>query len=51
MVAVNAPRAFNVACRMLLAEPLPAPARPPMPTPAPVPRPTGTEQRRLHAVT
>ena len=51
VVAVNAPRAFNVACRMLLAEPLPAPARPPMPTPAPVPRPTGTEQRRLHAVT
>lgn len=54
VVAVNAPRAFNVACRMLLAEPLPAPARPPVPVPVPVPTPaqlpTGTEQRRLQVV-
>lgn len=47
VVAVNAPRAFAVACRMLLAEPLPAPVRPPVlaPVPAPVLLPTGTGPR------
>ena len=54
VVAVNAPRAFNLACRTLLTEPLPAPARPPVevpvPTPVAAPLPTGTEQRRLQAV-
>lgn len=54
VVAVNAPRAFNLACRTLLTEPLPAPARPPVevpvPTPVAAPLPTGTEQPRLQAV-
>jgi hypothetical protein len=39
VVTVNAPRAFTVACRTLLAEPavLPTPAPVPLPVPEPVP--------------
>ena len=34
VVAVNAPRAFTVACRTLLNEPVPAPVRVTIPEPA-----------------
>jgi hypothetical protein len=39
VVAVNAPRAFNVACRTLLSEPAAYPVRVPAPAPVTAPEP------------
>jgi NADPH-dependent 2,4-dienoyl-CoA reductase/sulfur reductase-like enzyme len=47
VVAVNAPRAFTVACRTLLAEPAPAPVPAPVTIPAPAPV---QEEHRLRLV-